>query len=82
MEQLTRAGLIKVFGHVSLILAVPIIGGAVAGLLLDGAFDTSPLYVLAGFAVGNLIAIIGLWMYVRVFQRRYAGPRDMEKHDS
>jgi hypothetical protein len=79
MTPLTGGGLLRIMGHVTLIMVVPIVGGAVVGLLLDGALGASPLYVLAGFGVGNLIAITGLWLYIRVFGGRYGragGHRD------
>jgi F0F1-type ATP synthase assembly protein I len=65
MAQLTSIGLIKVLGHVSAIMVIPILGGAVAGLVLDRILGTSPIYVLSGFAVGNLISITGIWLYIR-----------------
>lgn len=65
MPQLTSTGLIRILGHVTLIMVVPMLGGAVAGLLADSALGTSPLFVLSGFAAGNLIAATGIWLYIR-----------------
>ena len=73
MAQPTPAGLLKVLGHVTLIVAVPMVGGAVAGMLIDGMQGTSPLFVLCGFVVGNLVAVLGVWLYVRGERRRIAG---------
>lgn len=70
MTQLTPAGLIKILGQVSAIVVLPMLGGTVAGLLLDGQLGTSPMYVLGGFGVGNLVAIAGIWLFIRAFGRR------------
>src|SRR5687768_18138889 len=56
MAQLTPTGLIKIFGQVTAIMVFPIVGGAVAGLVMDGMLGTSPLLVLIGLAVGTLIS--------------------------
>ena len=65
MAPLTPLGLIRILGHVSAIMAIPMVGGAVVGILLDRAHGTSPLFVLSGFAIGNLLAITGIWLYIR-----------------
>jgi hypothetical protein len=65
MAQLTPAGLVKIMGLVTVIMVVPMVGGTVAGLVLDGAFGTAPLLVLSGLAVGTLIAAIGIWLLIR-----------------
>ena len=65
MPQLTPAGLVRILGQVTAIVAIPMVGGAVAGLVLDGILETSPLFVLIGFGVGNLLAIGGIWLYIR-----------------
>ena len=70
MAQLTPAGLVKIMGLVTLIMVVPMVGGAVAGLALDGMLGTSPLLVLGGLAVGTLIAAIGIWLLIRAGVRR------------
>lgn len=71
MEQLTPIGLVKILGQVTLILVIPMAGGAVAGIVLDAILGTSPLCVLSGFGVGNVIAITGIWLYIRRGARRY-----------
>jgi hypothetical protein len=74
MAQLTPIGLVKILGLVTLIMVVPIVGGAVVGLILDGMVATSPLLVLIGMAVGTLIAAIGIWLLIRAGVRRgYTG---------
>ena len=70
MAQLTPTGLIKIMGLVTLIMVVPMVGGAVTGLVLDGLLDTSPLLVLTGVGVGSLIAAIGIWLLIRAGARR------------
>lgn len=73
MAQLTPTGLVKILGLVTLIMVIPIVGGSVAGLVLDGAFGTSPLLVLIGLALGGLIAAIGIWLLIRAGARRGYG---------
>ena len=73
MAQLTPTGLIKLLGLVTLIMALPMVGGAVAGLVLDGVLGTSPLLVLIGLTVGSLIAAIGIWLLIRAGIRRGYG---------
>jgi len=74
MAQLTPIGLVKILGLVTLIMVIPIVGGAVAGLILDGMLATSPILVLIGLAVGTLIAAIGIWLLIRAGVRRgYTG---------
>ena len=70
MAQLTPTGLIKIFGQVTAIMVIPIVGGAVAGLVLDGILETSPLLVLIGLAVGTLISAIGIWLLIRAGVRK------------
>jgi Putative F0F1-ATPase subunit Ca2+/Mg2+ transporter len=73
MAQLTPTGLIKILGLVTLIMVIPIVGGSVAGLVLDGAFGTSPLLVVIGLVVGSLIAALGIWALIRAGVRRGYG---------
>jgi hypothetical protein len=70
MAQLTPTGLIKIMGLVTLIMVTPIVGGSVAGLVLDRIFGTSPLLVLVGLGVGSLIAAIGILALIRAGVRR------------
>ena len=70
MAQLTPTGLVKIMGLVTLIMVVPMVGGAVAGLVLDRLLNTSPVLVLLGVAVGTLIAAIGIWLLIRTGARR------------
>jgi hypothetical protein len=71
MAQLTPLGLIKILGQVTLIMVIPLVGGAVAGLVLDGMSGTSPLFVLIGLGLGTLISAIGIWLLIRAGTRRY-----------
>ena len=73
MAQLTPSGLVKIMGLVTLIMVIPIVGGSVAGLVLDGVFGTSPLLVLIGLAVGSLVAATGIWLLIRAGARRGYG---------
>ena len=79
MAQLTPLGLVKILGLVTLIMVIPLVGGAIAGLVLDRLLRTSPLLVLVGLGVGTLIAAIGIWLLIRAGVRRgytAGGPRD------
>ena len=70
MAQLTPTGLVKIMGLVTLIMVIPMVGGAVTGLVLDELMGTSPLLVLIGVGVGTLIAAIGIWLVIRTGVRR------------
>jgi hypothetical protein len=70
MAQLTPIGLVKILGLVTLIMVIPIVGGAVAGLILDDMLATGPMLVLAGLAVGTLISALGIWLLIRAGARR------------
>lgn len=79
MAQLTPTGLIKILGLVTAIMVIPMVGGAVAGLVADSALGTSPQFVLIGLAVGTLVAAAGVWLLIRAGARRGytdSGPRD------
>ena len=70
MAQLTPMGLVKILAQVTAIMVIPMVGGAVAGLVLDGMLGTSPLLVLLGLAVGTLISAIGIWLLIRAGVRK------------
>jgi F0F1-type ATP synthase assembly protein I len=46
-------------------LVAAVVGGLGIGLLLDAAFDTSPLFVLVGIFLGIVAAGAGFWVKVR-----------------
>ena len=73
MAQLTPIGLVKLMGLVTLIMVIPMVGGAVAGVVFDGMLGTSPLLVLSGLAVGTLIAAIGIKLLISAGVRRGYG---------
>ena len=73
MAQLTPTGLVKLLGLVTLIMVVPMVGGAIIGLIADGALGTSPTMVLIGLGVGSLTAAIGIWLLLRAGMRRGYG---------
>jgi hypothetical protein len=70
MAQLTPTGLIKILGQVTAIMVIPMVGGAVAGLVIDGSLGTSPIYVLIGLAAGTVISAIGIWLLIRAGARK------------
>jgi hypothetical protein len=65
MQQLTPLGLIRILAQVTAIMVIPLVGGVVAGLVADGMFGTSPLYVFVGLGGGTLVAAIGIWLLIR-----------------
>ena len=76
MAQLTPLGLAKILAQVTAIMVIPIVGGAVAGLVIDGVLGTSPLCVLTGLGVGTLISALGIWLLIRAGVRKgYTGGR-------
>ncbi len=85
MSQLTPIGLVKILGQVTVILAVPMIGGALAGIFLDQFFQTTPTLFLASFGIGNLIAIAGILLFIRAGQRKLRrtepGPNGTTRYD-
>ena len=70
MTQLTPLGLIKILAQVTAIMVIPMVGGAVIGLVIDGMLGTSPLSVLLGLGVGSLISAIGVWLLIRAGVRK------------
>ena len=70
MAQLTPLGLVKILAHVTGIMVIPMVGGAVAGMILDGVLGTTPLCVLSGLAIGTLISAVGIALYIRAGVRR------------
>jgi F0F1-type ATP synthase assembly protein I len=70
MKQLTPIGLVKILAQVTAIMVIPMVGGAVTGLLIDTALGTSPLFVLIGLLLGTAVSAVGIWLLIR------AGTRD------
>jgi F0F1-type ATP synthase assembly protein I len=69
MKQLTPMGLVKIMAQVTAIMVIPILGGAVAGLLIDQALETSPLFVLIALLLGTALSAIGIWLLIRAGTR-------------
>ncbi|MFQ5934598.1 MAG: AtpZ/AtpI family protein, partial [Dehalococcoidia bacterium] len=59
-------------------VAAAIIGGLVAGLLLDNWIETSPLFTLLGLALGLVVAFWGLYRMLAPLLR--ADGRGKEKN--
>ena len=79
MAQLTPMGLVKILGQVTAIMVIPIMAGAVGGLILDRNLGTSPLLVLCGLAGGTLIAATGIWLLIRAGVRKgYTGGKQVD----
>lgn len=69
MKQLTPMGLVKIMAQVTAIMVIPILGGAVAGILIDMALETSPLFVLIGLLLGTAVSAAGIWLLIRAGTR-------------
>ncbi|MGH2446722.1 MAG: AtpZ/AtpI family protein [Candidatus Limnocylindria bacterium] len=63
-------GLVRILAQVTAIMVIPMVGGAVIGLVIDTTLGTSPLSVLIGLAIGTAISAVGIWLLIR------AGARD------
>jgi F0F1-type ATP synthase assembly protein I len=71
---LTPFGLIKILGQVTAIMMIPMVGGTVLGLVVDGIAGTSPLLTLIGLAIGTLISATGVALLIRSGMRKgYTG---------
>jgi F0F1-type ATP synthase assembly protein I len=75
MKQLTPMGLVKIMAQVTAIMVIPMVGGAVVGLVIDTMLRTSPLFVLIGLATGTMFSAIGIWLLVRAGVRSGYGMR-------
>ena len=76
----------RVLAQVTLIVALPLVGGVIAGLVADGAMGTSPLFVLSGLAIGTLVTAVWLRWFIttNVTRLRGGGPvvgPGAEEHD-
>jgi F0F1-type ATP synthase assembly protein I len=69
MKQLTPMGLVKILAQVTAIMVIPMVGGAVAGILIDAALETSPLFVLIGLLLGSALSAAGIWLLIRAGTR-------------
>ena len=77
MQRGTSPGPARILGEVTLIMAVPMLGGVVVGLVLDAQAGTSPIFVLSGLVIGSMVSAIGIWLYIRLRRPRppEAGPQ-------
>ena len=66
MAQLTPLGLIRILAQVTAIMVIPIVGGAVAGLVIAGTLGGA----LLGMGVGTIISAIGIWLLIRAGVRK------------
>lgn len=76
----------RVLAQVTLIVALPLVGGVIAGLVADGTMGTSPLFVLSGLAIGTLVTAVWLRWFIttNVSRLRGEGPvvgPGAEEHD-
>ena len=63
-EQRQSFGPGRVLGQVSLMVALPLLGGAIAGLVADNVLETAPLFVLSGLAVGTVVTVLLLRRFI------------------
>jgi len=63
----------RVLAQVTLIVALPLVGGVIAGLVADGNLGTSPLFVLSGLAIGSLVTAIWLRWFIATNVTRLRG---------
>lgn len=56
----------RVLAQVTLIVALPMVGGVAAGLVADGLLRTSPLFVLSGLAIGSLVTAFWLRRFITI----------------
>jgi F0F1-type ATP synthase assembly protein I len=56
----------RVLAQVTLIVALPMVGGVAAGLVADGLMRTSPLFVLSGLAIGSLVTAFWLRRFITI----------------
>lgn len=68
-----HAGVARNLILVTAIVAVPILGGALSGLLLDMGSGTIPLFLLIGLVAGTLVTVLGVAMLARAVWRGSAG---------
>ena len=69
MKQLTPMGLVKILAQVTAIMVIPIVGGAVAGIMIDMSQGTSPLFVVLGLLLGSAVSAVGIWLLIRAGTR-------------
>jgi F0F1-type ATP synthase assembly protein I len=63
----------KVLAQVTLIVALPLVGGVIAGLVADGMLETSPLFALSGLAIGTLVTVLWMRWYIMSNAARLRG---------
>jgi F0F1-type ATP synthase assembly protein I len=81
MKQLTPVGLIKIMAQVTAIMVIPMVGGAVAGILIDMALETTPLFVLIGLLLGTAVSAAGIWLLIRAGTRGGEPVARSPRHD-
>ena len=69
MNRLTNVGLFVILGQVTLIMATVLVA-SVIGIVVDSVLHTSPMFVLIGFVIGNVVAAAGIWLFIRAGTRR------------
>lgn len=69
-------GLVRILGHVTLIVAIPMLGGALAGIALDNINGTAPAFTALCLSAGTIATVVGLWLYIRTNR---PGPADSSR---
>lgn len=78
-EQRQSFGPGRVLAQVTLIVALPLLGGVVAGLVIDGISGTTPLFVLSGLAIGTIVTVLWLRAFIVTNAARLQGRAAGEK---
>ena len=76
----------RVLGQVTLIVALPLVGGVIAGLVADGSLGTSPLFVVSGLVIGSIVTALWLRWFIGTNMARLRGDASAldagaEKHE-
>lgn len=71
----------RVLGMVSLIVALPLLGGVIGGLVADGILGTSPIFVLSGLAIGTVVTVLWLRSFITTNATRLRGEQNHESPD-
>ena len=72
-EQRQSFGPGRVLAQVTLIVALPLVGGVIAGLVADGTLGTAPLFVLSGLVIGTLVTAFWLRWFITTNVTRLRG---------
>lgn len=61
----------RIIGEFGAIIAVPVVLLTLLGKWLDGKYDTTPRYLIAGFVVAAVVSTVSITHKAKEFGRRY-----------